>query len=145
MNPPLVYNREIIINADIQKVWDALINPELTKHYMFGCIPITDWKVGSSLIWRGAADNIDYVTGTVVSFVPEDTLAFTVFDPNAGYKDIPENHLTSTYKLSSVPGGTKVHVSQGDFNKVENGEKRFIEAESGWKMALDALAKVLEQ
>lgn len=47
---PLFIKNTITINAPITKVWDALINPEQTKKYMFGCEAVSDWKVGSSLL-----------------------------------------------------------------------------------------------
>lgn len=55
MNPvkPLIIENEITINASIEKVWDALINPHKTKQYMFGCETVSDWKPGDSLLWKG--------------------------------------------------------------------------------------------
>ena len=32
------------IDAPVDKVWDALINPEMIKKYMFGTTAISDWK-----------------------------------------------------------------------------------------------------
>ena len=40
----------ININAPALKVWDALVNPEQTKKYMFGCETVSDWKPGSPLL-----------------------------------------------------------------------------------------------
>jgi carbon monoxide dehydrogenase subunit G len=34
-------------------LWDILTNPEKTKIYMFGCEAVSDWKIGSELLWRG--------------------------------------------------------------------------------------------
>jgi len=39
--------KSITINAPAAKVWDALINPELIKQYLFGTEAISDWEVGS--------------------------------------------------------------------------------------------------
>lgn len=55
MSKPLFVKNSIVINASTEKVWDALVNPEQTKKYMFGCETVSDWKVGTSLLWRGEA------------------------------------------------------------------------------------------
>jgi len=47
MKQPLLIKNTIVINAPASKVWDALVNPEQTKKYMFGCETICDWQPGS--------------------------------------------------------------------------------------------------
>ena len=37
---------QTLIKAPIEKVWEALINPELVKQYFFGSNQETDWSVG---------------------------------------------------------------------------------------------------
>jgi uncharacterized protein YndB with AHSA1/START domain len=85
----------IAIQATAEKVWDALINPEKTKKYMFGCSPITDWKVGSSLLWRGVheGNEMDFVTGFIKKIEPHKQLIYTVIDPFAAYPPLKRNHL----------------------------------------------------
>lgn len=36
----------IEIQATPEAVWDALVNPEKTKIYMFGCATVSDWQEG---------------------------------------------------------------------------------------------------
>lgn len=45
--------KSILIDADISKVWNALINSDLTERYAFGLRVSSDWKVGSSVLWKG--------------------------------------------------------------------------------------------
>jgi len=144
MSTPLFYKYSITIKADADKVWDALTNPEMTKQYMFGCKAITDWKVGSEVIWKGATDGIIYVKGHVVKFEPNSVLAFTVFDPNGTYEDIPENYLTGEYRLSYSDSETTLDISQGDYSVVADGEQRYKDADKGWKMAMGGLKKLVE-
>ncbi|MBX3257916.1 MAG: hypothetical protein KF862_27545 [Chitinophagaceae bacterium] len=47
MNNELTTKNSVEINADRAKVWDALINPEKIKMYLFGTKTVTDWKKGS--------------------------------------------------------------------------------------------------
>lgn len=144
MQGDLIFRYSISIQAPQSKVWDALINPEMTQQYMFGCVPVTDWKVGSSLTWRGLADGVDYVIGEVVAFEPETLLATTTFNPHIGHSDIPENYLTGEYHLSHVDGLTTIDIVQGDFANAEDGQKRFEEAKDAWDFALQNLKKLLE-
>lgn len=41
------------INAPLEKVWKALTEPEIVKQYFFGTDLVTDWKVGSPIIFQG--------------------------------------------------------------------------------------------
>lgn len=41
------------INADVSRVWEALTTPEIVKKYFFGVDVITDWKVGSPIVYKG--------------------------------------------------------------------------------------------
>ena len=144
MEGSLVFRTRIDIRSDQSSVWDALINPEITQQYMFGCVPVTDWEVGSSLVWRGLADGVDYVIGEVVAFEPETLLSTTTFNPHMGHTNVPENYLVGEYHLSHSDGLTTVQIVQGDFAQVEDGQKRFKEAEGAWSFALQKLKALLE-
>ena len=52
-NNPLIAKATITINAPGSKVWEALTNPDLIKQYLFGTKVITDWQVGSPIIYEG--------------------------------------------------------------------------------------------
>ena len=84
--PPLIIKNSISIDAPASRVWDALVNPAQTKKYMFGCEAISDWKIGSPLIWRGVYEGNEmiFVKGNIVELIPEKLLAYTVIDPNSG-------------------------------------------------------------
>ena len=137
---------EVFIKAPVSKVWEALIDPEMTKQYMFGCEVECDWKPGSPVIWRGAEDGVEYVKGHLVQFEKEKCFAFTTFDPHAEYEDIPENYLTATYTLSSDHNGTTLKVTQGDYAAVAEGQKRYEDtiAQGGWGSVLAQIKAILE-
>jgi len=117
----------------------------MTKKYMFGCEAISDWRVGSSLIWKGASDGKVYVKGSVLKIEPGRLLRYTTFDPNGGYRDVPSNYLTVDYVLSKENGGTLLKVSQGDYAAVEDGQKRYEETVGGWGMVLSKIKELVEQ
>ena len=97
------------------KIWEILTNPEHTKKYMFGCEVISDWKIGSPLLWKGMADGIVYVKGSLLKLDTDKLFQFTVFDPNSGIEDIPSNYSTVTIELTPPKGTTDLSVTQGDF------------------------------
>jgi uncharacterized protein YndB with AHSA1/START domain len=48
------------VNAALEKVWDALTNPEIVKQYLFGTEMITTWKVGDDIICKGVCEGQAY-------------------------------------------------------------------------------------
>jgi uncharacterized protein YndB with AHSA1/START domain len=145
MHKELTVKKSVKLNADSRKVWDALTNPQLTKQYMYNCEILCDWKVGSPLIWKGAEDGKVYVKGNIVSIDPGRRLQFTTFDPNSEMQDTPLNYTTVTYELSPQNGTTELTVTQGDFSKVVDGEKRYNHTVGGWDYALKGLKELLEK
>ncbi len=149
MNQPLQVKNTITIDAPASKVWDALVNPEKTKIYMFGCETVSDWQPGSSLLWQGNFEGVDLVAvkGFIREIQPDKFLAYTVFDPNIGMEDIPENYLLVTYELSARDKQTLLTVTQSGFEKAADGERRYKEAYNsgeGWNPILVAIKKLVE-
>ena len=150
MSTPLIINNSITISAPKAKVWDALVNPEQTKKYMYGCEPVSDWKTGSELLWNGVDGDktITFVKGKILEIRPEEYLSYTVIDPNnTEVPDIPENYLTVTYTLEEKDGETKFSVTQGDYSSVANGQSRYEDTMKvgGWQSILDAIKSLVEE
>ena len=137
---------EIQIMAPVSKVWKTLIDPKMTKKYMFGCEVACDWQIGGPILWKGAEDGIVYVKGKLVSFEKERLFSFTTFDPNDTYEDIPENYLTATYTLKPEGEVTTLRVTQGDYATVAEGKKRYEDtiAAGGWSAVLKEIKTMLE-
>lgn len=149
MNKRLVVSNTIRINAPASKVWNALVNPDETKKYMFGCETVSDWKKGSPLLWKMMHEGKELIAvkGFIVDIKPEKFLAYTTFDPNSTMKDIPENYLTVTYELKPENGDIVFIVSQGDFSTVADGKRRYQEAYNngeGWNPILVEIKKLVE-
>lgn len=148
MSKKVVVNT-ITITAPIEKVWDALVNPEQTKKYMFGCATVSDWKVGSPLLWRGSYEGKEmvFVSGFILDIHSPKMLKYSVIDPNATYPHTPENHLNVTYELSNIGGVTTLKVSQDGFEGAADGEKRYADVYNngdGWNPILAEIKKVVE-
>ena len=53
MNHNLEIKNSIHIEASSRKIWDCLVNPDKIKLYLFGTDAISDWKLGSEIIFQG--------------------------------------------------------------------------------------------
>jgi uncharacterized protein YndB with AHSA1/START domain len=149
MSTPLLITNTINITAQAAKVWDMLTNPEKTKLYMFGCETVSEWEIGSALLWQAVYEGKEmvFVKGNIVELIPNKLLSYTVFDPNSTMPDIPENYLTVTYALTEMDGSTQLTVTQGDYNKVAEGERRYQESYNGgegWNPILVSIKQLLE-
>jgi uncharacterized protein YndB with AHSA1/START domain len=149
MAKPLIIKNTISIKASVNQVWDALVNPAKTKMYMFGCEAISDWNEGSPLIWKGVFDGKEMVAvkGEILRIEPEKLLVYTTIDPNSGIDDTSDNYLTVTYELEQVNGETLFTVSQGDYSKVADGEKRYKDSYNdgeGWNPILKEVKTLTE-
>jgi uncharacterized protein YndB with AHSA1/START domain len=137
------FTAEATVTIDVPpgKVWEALTTPEILKQYYFGADIISDWKVGSSIVYKGQWQGKSYEDkGTILKFEPEKLLVATHWSPLSGVADSPENYHNVSYKLSKEGSSTKVTLTQ-DNNATEEEKKQ---NDQFWKMLLDALKKLLE-
>jgi uncharacterized protein YndB with AHSA1/START domain len=145
MAKKLVVEKEVELKVPAEKVWEILTKPEWTKQYMFGCEPVTDWKPGSPILWRGSSNGVIYVKGNILKIKPPDLLQYSTFNANSKLPDVPSNYLTVTLRLSQQDGYTRLTASDGDFSKVEEGEKRYQEAVRNWEMVLSKVKELAEK
>jgi uncharacterized protein YndB with AHSA1/START domain len=142
MDNNLIARATIQVDAPSAKVWDALVNPEAIKQYMFGTNVVTDWHVGSPILWEGVWQGKPYEDkGVILKLEPGRTLQYSHFSPLSGVPDKPENYHTVTIELSAAGDRTDVSLAQ-DNNASE------IEREhsaQNWGMMLTALKKFVEQ
>ena len=140
-----IVRKTIDIDSPVETVWKILTDNAFIPQYMFGCNAETDWKPGSPMLWKGAADGKLYVKGHIVAFDAPHRLAYTVIDPNSTIADIPENYLTMTCTLKERNGsGSVLEISQGDFTTVANGEQRYKDTVDGDDFVLVGIKKIAE-
>jgi uncharacterized protein YndB with AHSA1/START domain len=139
--------KSITLNADVSTVWKALTKPEMTKKYMFGTEVISDWKVGSPILWKGTSKGEEKIImkGSIEKIEAGRLLQFKAFDLNAKYNDVPSNYIQSIYELTPKLGKTVLSVTQGDYSHMEDGIKRFADANGGLNQALNALKTLIEK
>lgn len=141
MNDKYIAKATTTIHAPVSKVWQALVNPEIIKQYLFNTDVITDWKEGSPIIYRGEWQGKPFEDkGKVLQIEPEKLLKSTHWSPLSGVPDTPENYHTVTYTLSGNNNSTEVTIAQ-DNNATEEEKKH---SEENWKVVLDGMKKLLE-
>ena len=141
----LLIRKSIEVDAPITTLWKILTDSKFIQQYMFGCYVESDWKPGSTMVWKGAADGKTYVHGHIVAIAPPHRLEYTVFDSTSTIADIPSNYLTMTYQLKTRGERASVlEVTQGDFAKVEDGERRYKDSLGEDNSVLEGIKNLAE-
>jgi uncharacterized protein YndB with AHSA1/START domain len=142
MKNQLTGHAGITINASVDKVWDALIKPELIKKYFFGTDTHTSWKEGTPIRFTGEWEGKKYEDkGTVLAFKPKRLISYTYWSSMSGIEDKPENYVTVTYELTEQNGSTLLEVTQENIPD----EKMKDHSEENWNKVLEGLKKLVEE
>jgi len=139
MRNDLIVSESIDINAEPSKVWNALTNPEIIKKYLFGTETITDWKVGSEIIFQGEyGENKEYKyrdKGVILENVLNQLLSYSYWSGFSGLEDKPENYSVVIYKLES-----------GDNKKTKfTWTQKGYATEEGYQHSLNGMKEFLKQ
>jgi uncharacterized protein YndB with AHSA1/START domain len=111
----------IKINAPAAKVWEALTNPAIVKHYFFGTNVKTDWKKGSPIIWEGEWDGKTYQDkGKILDIDPGRFVRYNYWSSMSGTEDIPENYADITYTVTENDGATTLTITQRNIKSEES-------------------------
>jgi uncharacterized protein YndB with AHSA1/START domain len=105
----------VTITAAPEAVWTALTVPAYVAKWQYGSVLATDWRVGHSIRftteWEG---QVFEQWGTVLSFDEPTKLHYSLFAPQPGLEDTPENYFTMTYELARAGDSTTVTITQED-------------------------------
>ena len=142
MNSTLSVSKSIEIKASAENIWDALTNPEKIKVYLFGTETITDWKVGSSIIFKGEYEGTTYKDkGNVLECIPNSLMKYNYWSGFSGLEDTLQNYSIVTYsiKQNSVDSCTFTWTQDG-FSSEENQQH----SETGLPAMLEQIKKLVE-
>jgi uncharacterized protein YndB with AHSA1/START domain len=138
----LLAHSTVTIDASLRSVWDALIDPEKIRQYMFGTHVDSNWTSGSAITWRGEFQGKSYEDkGTILEIDPGRLLQYTHYSSLAGQPDAPENYHTVTIELFPDGQTTRVALSQ-DNNPTSDAQHH---SEKSWQAMLDGLKQLLEK
>lgn len=131
----------ITVNATIAKVWEALTTPSIIKKYFFGTDAISDWQIGSPLIFKGEYQGKQYQDkGTILDMVPQKLFKYSYWSSMSGTEDKPQNYVDVTYELSGEDNDVILTVTQENIPD----EKTKEHSEQNWNKVLGDLKKLLE-
>jgi uncharacterized protein YndB with AHSA1/START domain len=141
MNRGLVAEAAIAIDAAVEHVWKALVDPGAVKQYFFGTDVVTDWREGSPIAWRGVWEGRAYEDkGVILQLSPGRRIQYTHFSPLSGLPDVPDNYHTVTIDLSS--DGLRTHVSLTQDNNASEEERDH--SRKNWETVLEGLKHYVE-
>jgi uncharacterized protein YndB with AHSA1/START domain len=103
------------ILAPASKVWRALTMPGLVRQWLYGADLLTTWEPGTPIVFRNEWNGeIFEQKGTVLEFIPESRLKYSLFFPHDGLQDIPEHYFFMTYELTESGGLTSLLFRKED-------------------------------
>ena len=141
MTQELTLNKSITINATVSKVWDALTNTDLIKIYFFGTECISDWKKGSTILYKGTYEGKPYEDkGNILDIEKEKFILYNYWSSFSGTEDIPANYSVIKYELSADNNETTFTITQVGFKTQETHDH----SATNWGYVMDGLKKMLE-
>ena len=120
MNKDLKTSKSITIDASAEKVWDVMTNPEKIKIYLFGTETLTDWQVGSPIIFQGEYNGTQYKDkGNVLEKTDNQLLKYNYWSGFSGLEDKPENYFIVTYIIDKISANEVTFTWQQEGFKTE--------------------------
>ena len=132
----------IQIENTVDEAWKALVNPEIVEKYMLGSKQLSDWRKGSSIIWKKDFNGRKFEDkGEILEITPRKSLKYTHYSPASGRPDAPENYQPVSVTLKEKANGTLVELTS-DNNASEN-EKAMTE--HIWAYYLQGLKLIMDK
>ncbi len=142
INPALSILKSIDINASPLKVWEVLTNPAMIRQYFTGAETITNWKVGTEIVFIHWYEEKELRNkGVILQFLPNQVLSYTYWTAFSGTADKPENYTTITYTLEEGNGKTTLSLLQTNF---KNGPW-YEGLQTGWDMVVNKIKAIAEE
>lgn len=135
MRNDLIVSQSVNINTDLNKVWKGLTTPEIIKEYLYGTETVTDWKVGSEIIFQGEYQGHKYRDkGVILTNIINEELSYSYWSGFSGLEEKPENFSTVIYSLKRNDDTTtlftwtqKGFANEDGYNHSKNGMIAFLE------------------
>jgi uncharacterized protein YndB with AHSA1/START domain len=126
------------IGTSPEKLWDALIKPEIMRSYWWGVWRECDWTVGAP--WRlRFPDGRNADSGEVLEFDPP--RRFVLASRNARPEFAAEGDSRATFAIEPAGATVKLTISY----EIGIDRSKFINAMSvGWPMIISSLKTLLE-
>lgn len=131
----------IEINAPVEKVWDALTNPEIVKKYLFGTNLKANWEIGGDITYSGEWEGKAYQDkGKIQDLEVNKKLHTTYWSSMSGTEDKEENYDAVDYDLEENDGKTTLSITQSNDRSQESVDHSM----KNWEQVLGEMKKMLE-
>ncbi len=130
---------EVFIRTTPEKLWQAITDGEMTKHYFYGSSVKSTWKAGGPITYHNQDGKL-LVEGKVIVAEPNKRLQqtwFAAYDPEAA-GDRPSR---VTWEIEKLGETCKLTVTHDDF---DSETKTFQSVARGWNPVLSGLKTLLE-
>ena len=143
MNHNLQVSESITVNVAASRMWEVLTNPEIIKEYLFGTETVTDWKVGSPIVFQGEYQGHKYSDhGVIMELEFHKHIAYSYWSGFSGLEDKPENYSMVIYDLESIDS---THTKFTWTQKGYPDETRQAHSQSGMKEFLEQIKGIAER
>ncbi|MGH9019738.1 MAG: SRPBCC family protein [Acidimicrobiales bacterium] len=96
-------------------LWRCLTEPDLVLRWQYGARLETTWEPGAPIRFSAQWQGEEVAQwGTVLSFDPPRSLAYTLFTPREGVEDVEANRFTMRYDLVEGDGVVDLSITQED-------------------------------
>ena len=137
----LIAKSSIQINNTIHEVWKALVDPEMVEKYMLGSQQLSDWRKGSSIVWKKDFNGRKFEDkGEILEITPRKSLKYTHYSPASGRPDAPENYQTVSVTLKENRKGTTIDLTSDN----NASEKEKAMTEHIWAYYLQGLKIIMD-
>ena len=147
----LFVDKTIEIHASAQKVWEAITKRDNSDQWALAFSSggpqfhiESDWELGSPVLWKGE-DGVVNVEGTVTACEKNKLLRFTVFDVRSLQKIAVNEEDGITFELVEEKGKTTLHILQGDFSPMTDGEIYRDASAEIWDKVLPKIKELAER
>jgi len=138
----LIAKSSIQIDNTIDEVWKALVNPEIVEKYMLGSQQLSDWRKGSSIVWKKDFNGRKFEDkGRILEITPQKSLKYTHYSPASGRPDAPENYQTVSVTLKENRKGTTIDLTSDN----NASEKEKAMTEHIWAYYLQGLKIIMDK
>lgn len=138
----LVLEKSISINATAAKVWQTLTDGDQLKQVYYGCDVITDWKVGSAILFKGSWDGTDFTDkGTIRSFEDGKWYEYDYWSNFSGLPDLPENHSLIRFEVEAAGDKSLLKLRHSNFPT----QTQYEHSDENWNSSLELIKKLSEQ
>lgn len=140
-----VARAEVDVSAPRREVWTVLTSSGSHPEILMGAEVISDWRLGSRIVWRGEWQGKTFEDhGRVIELDDREEpwrIVLTHFSPLSGQPDVPDNYHTLHFELEETPAGTHVTLDQDNNPTVEAAQH----SQQNWETMLRGVKAVAER